>query len=73
MFFFGGICIPVLTFFGLMGNIASILVLKSHGLDMKVKCLFLNQTCYQLCQALKYKGQDEKSLKSQPGSSLSPK
>ena len=31
-----GIFIPVLTFFGLAGNVVSILVLRSNGLDMKV-------------------------------------
>ena len=31
-----GICIPILTVFGLTGNFVSIIVLRSHGLDMKV-------------------------------------
>ena len=48
-----GICIPVLTCLGLLGNIASIIVLRSPGLDMKVSfifsfwCLFPHLT---LCQ-----------------------
>ena len=31
-----GILIPCISIFGLIGNIFSIIVLRSHGLDMKV-------------------------------------
>ena len=45
-----GILIPVLTFLGLVGNILSITVLHSPGVDMKVNMMVINillQTCRQ--------------------------
>ena len=45
-----GILIPVLTCLGLVGNILSITVLHSPGVDMKVNMMVINillQTCRQ--------------------------
>ena len=42
-----GILIPVLTCLGLVGNILSITVLHSPGVDMKVNMMVINMTCRQ--------------------------
>ena len=50
-----GVIIPLIAFFGLIGNILSIIVLQSKGINMKVRIVWMVSVYTSINESIKLK------------------